>query len=196
MTGCHNEWPAVLIPAGTIARRVAELGAEISSDYLHVMRGGKGGELVLLGVLKGAFVFVADLARALSIPVVVDFISAASYGSGRVSSGIVAIDPTAWPYGTGRDVLIVEDVLDTGRTLEAVVAYISKFDPKSVKTAALLRKPKAKFNVDYAGFDIEDRFVVGCGLDDAGRWRHLPYVGVVSEDTGEGLVVACQKTSD
>lgn len=106
--------PEVLIPAEDIARRVTELGRKLSADYATVDVGNAGAEeLVVLGVLKGAFMFLADLVRAVSIPIVVDFVRAASYGSGRVSSGDVRIEPIAWPYGEGRDVLVVEDVLDT-----------------------------------------------------------------------------------
>lgn len=177
--------PEVLIPAEDIARRVTELGRKLSADYATADVGNAGAEeLVVLGVLKGAFMFLADLVRAVSIPIVVDFVRAASYGSGRVSSGDVRIEAIAWPYGEGRDVLVVEDVLDTGKTLEAVVRALEGFRPRSVKTLALLRKPAAKWPVDYVGFQIEDRFVVGYGLDDAGKWRQLPYVGI-PRDGGE-----------
>ena len=177
--------PEILIPAEDIARRVTELGRKLSADYTCAVARNVGAEeLVVLGVLKGAFMLVADLARAISIPVVVDFVRAASYGSGRVSSGDVRIEPIAWPYGEGRDVLVVEDVLDTGKTLEAVVRALEEFRPRSVKTLALLRKPAAKWPADYVGFEIEDTFVVGYGLDDAGKWRQLPYVGI-PRDGGE-----------
>jgi len=177
--------PEILIPAEGILRRVTELGRKLSVDYRRADLGNAGAEeLVVLGVLNGAFMFLADLARAITIPIVVDFIRAASYGSGRVSSGDVRIEPIAWPYGEGRDVLVVEDVLDTGKTLEAVVRTLEGFRPRSVKTIALLRKPAAKWPVDYVGFEIEDRFVVGYGLDDAGKWRQLPYVGIL-RDCGE-----------
>ncbi|HNZ39648.1 MAG TPA: hypoxanthine phosphoribosyltransferase [Candidatus Latescibacteria bacterium] len=185
MSSRDSRLPEVLIPAEDIARRVTELGRKLSADYATVDVGNAGAEeLVVLGVLKGAFMFLADLVRAVSIPIVVDFVRAASYGSGRVSSGDVRIEPIAWPYGEGRDVLVVEDVLDTGKTLDAVVRALEGFRPRSVKTLALLRKPEAKWPVDYVGFEIEDRFVVGYGLDDAGKWRQLPYIGV-PRDGGE-----------
>jgi len=170
----------LLVSAAAISARVRALGEEISRDYRA--RAGDG-PLVVLGVLRGAFMFVADLVRQIDVPMIVDFVRAGSYGDGRDSSGEVLLELGSWPDLDGRDVLVVEDVVDTGRTLQAILAAARAGNANSIRTVALLRKPGALVELDYVGFDIDRRFVVGYGLDDAGKWRHLPYVGYV-EDAG------------
>jgi len=165
--------PPVLIPEDVLQARIAELGAQLTCEY-------RGCHPLMLGVLVGSFMFMADLVRRIDLPVRVDFVRASSYGSTRTSSGQVELLPGPWHDLAGRDVLIVEDVLDTGRTLGAVVNAARENAARSVHTVVLLRKPGACVNVDYVGFDIESRFVVGYGLDDGGSWRQLPYIGYVA----------------
>lgn len=177
----QNGYPPVLIPEAAIRQRVRALGREITDYYAAE---ATNGELIVLGVLQGAFMFVADLVRQIDVPLVVDFVLASSYGEKRTSSGAVHLAPGSWPEVNGRDVLIVEDVLDTGRTLEAIVAAMRSSGARTVRSVALLRKPGARIPLDHVGFDIDNRFVIGYGLDDAGRWRHLPYVGYVDGTQG------------
>jgi hypoxanthine phosphoribosyltransferase len=155
-----------------IHTRVDELGREISRDFL-------GRELLLLGVLNGGFIFTADLCRAIAIPHEVDFIGASSYGDGTTSSGKIEYTKLTKEPITGKSVLIVEDIVDTGKTLEFLVNDLKKENPKELKIASLFWK-KEKANphliVDYFGFVIEDQFLVGYGLDYAGKYRNLPYV--------------------
>ncbi|HEX2613673.1 MAG TPA: hypoxanthine phosphoribosyltransferase [Fibrobacteria bacterium] len=167
-----------LLSAETIAARVRELGAQIARDYA-------GKDLVLVTVLKGAFVFGADLSRAIDLPLTVEFFSASSYGDGVASTGDVRV--TLEPEGTlaGRDVLLVEDIVDTGRTAARLLELLRGHEPASLKLCALLDKPsrrEVEVTLDYKGFEIADEFVVGYGLDLAGVWRNLPYVGVINTD--------------
>lgn len=168
--------PPVLIGEAAIRERVRALGREITAHYAAR---DADGELIVLGVLKGAFMFVADLVREMDVPMVVDFVRVSSYGDGRTSTGSVEFAPGPWPQVSGRDVLVVEDVLDTGRTLAVIRSAMESQGARNVRTVALLRKPGANVSVDHVGFDIDGRFVIGYGLDDAGRWRQLPYVGYV-----------------
>jgi hypoxanthine phosphoribosyltransferase len=166
--------PNVLISAESLAARVAELGAQITRDYA-------GKDLVLVTVLRGAFVFGADLARAIDLPLKVEFLSASSYGDGVVPSGDVRV--TLEPDGplADRDVLLVEDIVDTGHTAVRLLEILESHGPKSLKICALLDKPsrrEVEVPVDYIGFPIANVFVVGYGLDHAGLWRNLPYIGV------------------
>ena len=174
-----DRYPPVLIPADAVQRRVAELAEQLTRDLAGTLP-------VVVGVLTGAFMLVADLVRGIGTPVEVDFIRAGSYGEGRTSSGTVTLRPeSALDWVGGRDLVFVEDILDTGRTLDAVVQMALANGARSVRTVVLLRKPvpagisEARIEADYVGFDIESRFVVGYGLDDGGKWRHLPYVGYV-----------------
>lgn len=165
----------VLISKEAVKRRVRELADEISRDHA-------GTELIVVGVLKGAFVFMADLVRALRIPCRVDFTQLASYGGGTVSSGEVAIKKDIDLTITGRDVLIVEDIVDTGQTLSFLVEALRARAPRSLKVCVLLDKKmrrKVPFTADYTGFDIEDRFVIGYGLDYDEQGRSLPDVCVI-----------------
>lgn len=165
--------PPVLLSEETIQRRIRELGAQITHDY-------EGRDPVVMGVLVGAFVFMADLVRSIRLPVHVEFVRASSYGNNRHSSGDVRLTPGSWDEITGRDVLVVEDVLDTGRTLAAVIAALGRHGARSIRSVVLLRKPQTLVGADYVGFDIDRHFVVGYGLDDGGKWRHLPYIGYVT----------------
>ncbi|RKY39113.1 MAG: hypoxanthine phosphoribosyltransferase [Candidatus Omnitrophota bacterium] len=166
----------VLISEQRIKRRVRELAEEISSEYKHK-------DLLLLGILKGAFIFLADLVRALNIPSRCDFIKVRSYVE-RESSGKIEID--FFPAVEGEDVLLVEDIIDTGLTINRIKEEIRKSGAKSVRLCALLDKPerrKEEVSIDYLGFSIPNRFVVGYGLDYNERFRNLPYIGVI-EDAG------------
>ena len=171
--------PVVLISEEEIQTRVAELAAEISTDYADA------DDLVMVGVLKGAFVFLADLSRELTIPRTIEFIAVSSYGSGSKSSGAVRLVMDVRANIEGKHVLIVEDIVDTGHTLKYLIGMLESHRPASVKTAALVRKAEraeVEVTVDYLGFDIGDEWVVGYGLDYAEKNRTLPYIGVVSPD--------------
>lgn len=168
-----------LIPEADVHARVAELARQIDADYADA------DEIVLIGVLRGAFIFLADLSRCLKTPHRVDFIAVASYGDGTVSSGAVRLIMDVRTNVTGRHVLIVEDIVDTGYTIEYLTEMLLARHPASLRTCALLRKlerHEVDVKVDYLGFDIRDVWVVGYGLDFADRFRTLPYIGVVSPD--------------
>jgi hypoxanthine phosphoribosyltransferase len=161
-----------------IAARVAELGAQITSDY-------RDKNLVLVVVLKGSFVFAADLARAIDLPLRVDFLGVRSYGEGTESSGVVQITQDLSRPIANEDVVIVEDIVDTGLTIAHLMDLFRTRNPRSVRVCSLLHKParaRVAVKVDYLGFTIEDKFVVGYGLDFAERHRNLPYIGVVERD--------------
>lgn len=166
-----------LIEERTLRSRVAELGKQIAADY-------QGRELVLVVVLKGSFVFAADLARSISLPIHIDFLGLKSYGHGQTTSGAVQITSDLTQPIEGKDVLIVEDIVDTGLTMEYLQKNLSTRGPRSVKLCALLHKParaRVDTQIDYLGFTIADVFVVGYGLDWAERYRNLPYLGVVRQ---------------
>jgi hypoxanthine phosphoribosyltransferase len=165
----------VLVAADDLQRRVVELGAEISSDYA-------GRSLLLVGVLKGAVFFLSDLMRFIDIPVEVDFMAVASYGSATDSSGVVRILKDLDVAIEGRDVLIVEDIVDSGLTLQYLMRNLGSRNPRTLEVCALLTKPerrKVDLPTRYVGFEIPDRFVVGYGLDYAERHRNLPFVAVL-----------------
>ena len=168
--------PVVLISEEEIQQRVAALAERISDDY------GSDDELVLVGVLKGSFIFLADLARKLTIPRTIEFIAVSSYGSGSKSTGAVRLVMDVRGNIEDKHVLIVEDIVDTGHTLKYLIGMLESHRPASVKTCALVRKAEraeVDVNVDYLGFDIGDEWVVGYGLDYAEQNRTLPYIGVV-----------------
>ncbi len=169
--------PVVLISEEEIQSRVLELAAQISSDY-----DGKG-DIVLIGVLKGSFIFLADLARRLTIPRTIEFIAVSSYGSGSKATGAVRLVMDVRGNIAGKHVLIVEDIVDTGHTLKYLIGMLDSHLPASVKTCALVRKAEraeVDVDVDYLGFDIGDEWVVGYGLDYAEQNRTLPYIGMIS----------------
>jgi hypoxanthine phosphoribosyltransferase len=157
---------------------VAELGEEISADYA-------GREPLLVGVLKGAVFFMADLMRHLTLPCEVDFMAISSYGTATDSSGVVRILKDLEMNVAGRDVLVVEDIIDSGLTLSYLVRNLESREPASLEICALMTKPERReidVHVRYVGFEIPNRFVVGYGLDFAERYRNLPYVGVLDPD--------------
>jgi hypoxanthine phosphoribosyltransferase len=165
----------VLIDSDALQRRIQELGEEISSDYA-------GRDLLLIGVLKGAVFFMADLMRNLTIPCEIDFMAISSYGDSTDSSGVVRILKDLDINIEGRDVLIVEDIIDSGLTLSYLLRNLEAREPASLQICALLTKPErreAEVPVRYVGFEIANRFVIGYGLDYAERYRNLPYVGVL-----------------
>ena len=165
----------VLIEEDALQRRIAELGEEISADYA-------GRDLLLVGVLKGAVFFMADLMRHLTIPCEIDFMAISSYGEGTDSSGVVRILKDLDINIDGRDVLVVEDIIDSGLTLSYLMRNLEAREPASLEICALLTKPdrrEIEVPVRYVGFEIPNRFVIGYGLDFGERYRNLPYVGVL-----------------
>ncbi len=167
----------VQIQREQIEQRVAQLGADIRRDYA-------GRELHLICVLNGAFVFMADLMRAIDLPLTVDFLSVSSYGSRTESSGEVKLVKDLDQSLKGRDVLLVEDIVDTGLTMQYLLGYLRGRSPNSVRVVTLLSKPSRRLvevPLDYVGFEIEDAFVYGYGLDVAHRYRNMPYVTSQSE---------------
>jgi hypoxanthine phosphoribosyltransferase len=162
--------PKILLSRQKIARRVREMGEEITRDF-------RGRPLHAIGILKGSYVFMADLLRHLRLEVTVDFLGFASYGESQLSSGEIRITKDLDSSIEDRDVLIVEDILDTGRTFQHLERFLADHHPRSLKVAALLDKPARRIGpvrADYVGFEIPDVFVVGYGLDDVQRYRNLP----------------------
>jgi hypoxanthine phosphoribosyltransferase len=167
-----------LVSSGDLERRIVELGAEISRDY-------EGRDLVMIGVLKGAVLFIADLMRQLSVRCEVDFMAVSSYGSSTDSSGVVRILKDLDAPIEGRDVLIVEDIIDSGLTLQYLVRNLRARSPGSLEVCALLTKPERRrvdLPIRYVGFEIPNRYVIGYGLDYAQRYRNLSYVAVLNEE--------------
>jgi hypoxanthine phosphoribosyltransferase len=168
----------VLIEDDAVAARVAELGTEVSEDYA-------GKDLLLVGVLKGAVFFMADLMRQLTIPCEVDFMAISSYGASTDSSGVVRILKDLDINIEGRDVLVVEDIIDSGLTLSYLIRNLESRNPASLEVCALLTKPARReidVRVRYTGFEIPNEFVIGYGLDFGERYRNLPYVAVLDPD--------------
>ncbi len=168
--------PEVMISEDEIALRIEALGQAITQDFA-------GEDLVVICVLKGAFVFCSDLIKRINRPLTLEFIALSSYGDGTQSTGNVRLDMDITCNVEGRNVLIVEDIVDTGLTIKTLMAMLALRHPKTVKLASLLYKPsklKHDVKIDYLGFEIEDKFVIGYGLDYAGRYRELPYIGVLN----------------
>jgi hypoxanthine phosphoribosyltransferase len=168
----------VLIDERTLQAKIAELAKQISHDYA-------GKELMLVGVLKGAIMFMVDLARAINLPLTLDFMAISSYGASTESSGVVRIIKDLDSSIEGKNILIVEDIVDSGLTLSYLADYLRARNPASLKICVLLNKPERRTSdvaVDYLGFDIPDKFVVGYGLDYAEVYRNLPYIGVLKPD--------------
>ena len=169
-----------LISKEEISRRTVEMADAITGDY-------QGQDLVMVGVLKGAFVFLADLVRRVELPVEIDFVAVSSYGADTVSSGVVKIIKDLDLDIEGKHVIVVEDIVDTGLTLKYLTGMLRERGPISVEVCALLNKPDARkvdIDVKYCGFDVPPLFVVGYGLDYAEKFRHLPYVGILREVEG------------
>ncbi len=167
-----------MISEAEIAKRVKELGEQIAADY-------RGKNLVLVAVLKGSFVFTADLSRAVDVPMRIEFLGVRSYGEGTTTSGVVQITQDLSRPIEGEDVLIVEDIVDTGLTIAHLLDLFRTRRPNSIKVCALLHKPsrtRIQVPVDYLGFTIEDKFVVGYGLDWGEKYRNLPSISVVESE--------------
>jgi len=177
-TELENAVGEVLIDKEALSGRIAELGAEISADYA-------GRDLLLIGVLKGAVFFMADLMRHLTVQCEVDFMAISSYGASTDSSGVVRILKDLDINIEGRDVLVVEDIIDSGLTLSYLMRNLESREPATLEVCALLTKPdrrEMEVPVRYVGFEIPNRFVIGYGLDFGERYRNLPYVAVLSDD--------------
>ena len=175
--GVSDESPQVLISEADISHRVDELAEQISADYKDK------GEIVLLGVLKGAFILLADLSRRLTIPRSVEFIAVSSYEDGNVPSGAVRLVMDVRGSIEGKHVLVVEDIVDTGQTLHYLIDMLKSREPASIKTCVMLHKEhstEVDVEIDYLGFTIGDEWVVGYGLDYAEQGRTLPYIGVIN----------------
>jgi len=168
----------VLLSEEQLATRIVELGAEITADYA-------GEEILMIGVLRGAVLFMADLARAIKIPVAIDFMAVSSYGAGTSSSCVVRILKDLDENVEGKHVLVVEDIIDSGLTLNYLVDNLKSRQPASIKICTLLNKPdRRKVDVDiaYNGFTIPDYFVIGYGLDYAEKYRNLPFIGILKPE--------------
>lgn len=174
----HNDILEVLYSEEAISQKVKELGAAISKDY-------EGRNPLVICVLKGAFIFMADLAKSISVPIALDFMAVSSYGNSTRSSGEVKIIKDLDQSVEGRDVLIVEDIIDSGLTLSYLIDVLERRNALSVRVVALFDKPgrrTAEIVLDYVGFEIPDAFVVGYGLDYAEKYRNLPYVGILKPE--------------
>ncbi len=172
----HKDVEEILYSEDVLKKRVAELGAEITKDYA-------GKSPLLVGVLKGSFIFMADLVRSIDLPATVEFMVVSSYGSGTVTSGAVQIIKDLEQDVGGKDILIIEDILDSGNTLSYLKGILEQRGAASIKICTLLDKParrKAPITPDYSGFEVEDKFIVGYGLDYAEKYRNLPYIGVLA----------------
>lgn len=173
----HSDVKEILFSEEQIKNRVRELGKQITEDYA-----GRDKELVLVAILRGSYVFMADLSRSIDLPARVDFMCVSSYGSGTSSSGQVQITKDLSDQIEGKDILIVEDILDSGNTLYYLTEILKARKPASIKLCTLLDKPERRvkpITADYSGFSIPDAFVVGYGLDYAEQYRTLPYVGIL-----------------
>jgi hypoxanthine phosphoribosyltransferase len=171
----HDDVEEVLLTGEQIQARIAELGAQLGTDYA-------GRDPVLVSVLKGSIVFLADLVRQMEIPLSIDLMEVSSYGASTESSGQVRILKDLSMAIDGRDVIVVEDIIDTGLTLNYLLRYLHDKGPASIRICCLLDKPArrlADISIDYRGFTIPDRFVIGYGLDYDERYRNLPYIGVL-----------------
>ena len=171
----HADVEEVLLSGEQVQARVAELGAQLASDYA-------GRDPVLVSVLKGSIIFLADLVRAMPIPLSIDLMEVSSYGASTESSGQVRILKDLSTPIEGREVIVVEDIIDTGLTLNYLLRYLHDKGPASIRICCLLDKPArrlAPIEIDYRGFTIADRFVIGYGLDYDERYRNLPYIGVL-----------------
>lgn len=176
-----NDVERILITSEEIGARVRELGQQITNDYA-------GQDILMIGVLRGAVVFMSDLARAIKRPIDIDFMATSSYGISTSSSGVVRILKDLDEVVQGRHLLIVEDIIDSGLTLNYLVENLKSRKPASVRICTLLSKPdrrKVDVQVDYNGFIIPDYFVVGYGLDYAGKYRNLPFIGVLKPEIYE-----------
>ncbi len=174
----REDMDRILLTEAELQARVAELGRQISEDYA-------GREPIFVGVLKGCFIFMADLLRSVSLHCTMDFMAVSSYGDGTTTTGAVKINKDLSRDIAGKDVIIVEDILDSGVTLSYLKSYLQNRAPSSISIVTLLDKPsrrKADIKADYSGFEVEDAFVVGYGLDYAEKYRNLPYIGILKPE--------------
>ena len=173
-----SEHIRVMLPEEELTRRIAEMGAQISKDY-------EGDSVFIVCILRGASFFACELAKRITVPVTIDFMATSSYGSGTVSSGNVVVTQDLGISVEGRNVIVVEDIIDSGNTLHFLSALVKGRGAKSVRLCTMLDKPERReveVPVDYTGFTIPDEFVVGYGLDYDQRYRNLPYIGVIEFD--------------
>lgn len=173
-----NDVERVLISEEELAKRIQELGAQITDDY-------EGKEILMIGVLRGAVLFMSDLARAIKIPVAIDFMAVSSYGAGTTSSGVVRILKDLDESVEDKHVLVVEDIIDSGLTLNYLLDNLKSRKPASLKICTLLNKPerrKVDVKIDYNGFTVPDYFVIGYGLDYAEKYRNLPFIGILKPE--------------
>lgn len=179
----HEHVESILYSEEQLKQRVKELGAQITADYA-------GKEPVLASVLRGSYIFMADLTRAIDLPVTVDFMAVSSYGAGTKSSGQVEIKKDLSDSIEGRDLIIVEDILDSGNTLYYLMSILKARKPASIRICTLMDKPERRTQpivADYVGFEIPDAFVVGYGLDYNEKYRNLPYVGILKPSVYGGV---------
>lgn len=175
-----HEITKVLVSEEEVKQTVQRLGKEITTHYGQLEK-----ELIVIGLLRGSFIFMADLVRQIKIPLVVDFMTLSSYGDGTVSSGDVKVVMDLDSSIEDRDILLVEDIVDTGRTFSKVIRMMQNRNPRSLKICTFLNKPEARvadIKIDFCGVDIPNEFAVGYGLDYAQGYRNLPYVGVLNPD--------------
>ena len=168
----------VLLDEETLAKRIKEMGEQISKDY-------EGKEVIVIGILKGSVIFVADLVREVTVPVSFDFMAVSSYGNRTTKTGTVRILKDLDYDIEGKHVLIVEDIIDSGVTLSYLIEHLAGRKPASLKLCTLLNKPerrKVEVKVDYIGFTVPDAFLVGFGLDYAEKYRNLPFIGILKEE--------------
>lgn len=179
----HPDISEVLYTEDQVRQRVAEIGAALTEEYADVAERGEG--IVLLSVLRGAAIFMADLAREIKVPLEMDFVAVSSYGNGVKSSGEVKIVKDLSSNIRGKHVIIAEDILDSGLTLSYLLRNLQSRQPASIEVVTLLRKltrQQAKINCKYVGFECPDQFIVGYGLDYSERYRNLPYIGVLKPE--------------
>ena len=177
----HNDISEILFTEKQLADRVGEIGAAITSDYADVADEG----IILISVLRGAAIFMADLARKIELPLEMDYMAISSYGNGAKSSGVVRILKDLSSQIEGRHVIVAEDILDSGLTLTYLLKNLSSRQPASIEVATLLRKKtlaQTKIDCKYIGFECPDEFIVGYGLDYAERYRNLPYIGILKPE--------------
>lgn len=170
----------ILVSEEEVRQTVARLGIEINEHYRGIQK-----ELMVIGLLRGSFIFMADLVRQIKVPLIVDFMTVSSYGDGTISSGDVKVVMDLDSSIEGRDVLLVEDIVDTGRTFSKVIRMMRNRNPRSLKICTFLNKPGARLvdiSIDFCGVNIPNEFAVGYGLDYAQGYRNLPYVGVLQPD--------------
>ncbi len=171
----------VLIDEARLMARVKELGQKITEDY-------QGKDLVIIGILKGAILFLSDLIKEIKLPLVIDFMAVSSYGVSTKSSGVVRILKDLDEEISGKDVLIIEDIVDTGLTLQYLLENLRTRHPSSLRICCFLDKPSrrtAPISIDYVGFEVSDEFVVGYGLDYAEKYRNLPFIGILAKEAYE-----------